>query len=393
MLIRRLRLRHFRTYLSLDLPLSAGVTLLHGPNGAGKTNILEAIFCLATTKSFRTRTDRELIGWEENEEGVPRYARLEADVEAANGPMRIDMAVAETAPRPSGEAVARKQFKLNGRPVRAGDVVGTLKAVLFSPDDVAIVTGSPSARRRFMDLTLCQVDHRYLRFLQEYGRVLAQRNALLQRLRGRPEPATVLEFWDEKLVLVGAEIIAARKNMLGILGAFAREAYTDLAGVDEDLTIVYRPSLPEVAAAPDVETPAIFRRHLAELQSKEIYQGMTLVGPHRDDLALLVNGKDVQDFGSRGQQRSTALALRLAELRYMMNRTGEHPVLLLDEAMAELDDKRRSLLLHLVESHPQVLVTTAHLSSFPPEFQDRSTLLQVGEGSVEVQHPARARAG
>lgn len=392
MLIRRLRLRHFRTYASLDLPLSAGPTLLYGANGAGKTNILEAIFCLATTKSFRTRTDRELIGWDGNEEGVPRYARLEADVEATSGPMRIDMAIAESGPRPGADPMVRKQFKLNGRPVRAGDVVGSLKAVLFSPDDVAIVTGSPSARRRFMDLTLCQVDHRYLRLLQEYGRVLAQRNALLQRLRGRPEPATVLEFWDDKLVATGTEIIAARKAMLGILGAFAREAYADLAGVQEDLSIVYRPSLEEVAAEPDVETPAIFRRRLGQLQSKEIYQGMTLCGPHRDDLEFLVNGVNVQDFGSRGQQRTTALALRLAELHYMVNRTGETPVLLLDEATAELDDQRRALLLHLIETHPQVLVTTAHLSSFPQEFQDRATLLRVENGQIDVQHPARARA-
>ncbi|MDQ2741484.1 MAG: DNA replication and repair protein RecF, partial [Chloroflexota bacterium] len=314
------------------------------------------------------------------------------DAEANGGPIRVDVSIVEQGPRGPVESSVRKQFKLNGRAKRAADVVGAIEAVLFSPDDTALVTGSPSGRRRYMDLMLCQVDHHYLRGLQEYGRVVMQRNSLLQRLRGRPDPATLLEFWDEKLVGAGVHIMTIRRQMLRVLHDFAREAYTDLAGLGEELSVGYRPSL-EDADAPDSDLPGLFRHRLAQLQTKEIYQGMTLCGPHRDDLQLLVNGKDVQYYGSRGQQRSVALALRLAEMRYMTNRTGEQPILLLDEALAELDDDRRRLLLRLMETHPQVIVTTSNLSSYSPEFRDHATLLRVDDGKIMAQRPARARAG
>ena len=392
MLLKRLRLRHFRTYQSLDLRLAPGVTLLHGPNAAGKTNLLEALFVLGTTKSFRTRTDRELIAWEGQEEGVPRYARLEGDAEASAGPLRMEIAVTEQPSRGAAEATVRKQFKLNGKPRRAGDVVGAIKVVLFSPDDVALVTGSPSLRRRYMDLTLCQVDHRYLRLLQEFTRVLQQRNSLLQRLRGRPDPATLLEFWDDKLVAAGVEIMATRKTMLRVLNDFAREAYTDLSGLGEQLTVVYRPSLEDAAEVPDGQLADLFRRRLSQIQTKEIFQGMTLCGPHRDDLQFLVNGVDAQCYGSRGQQRSVAVSLRLSELRYMTNRSGEQPLLLLDEPMAELDEDRRRLFLRIMETHPQVLATTSNIEAFPAGFRDAATLLRVEEGQVTEEHPARARA-
>jgi DNA replication and repair protein RecF len=390
--LKRLKLRHFRTYDDLDLRLLPGVTLLHGPNAAGKTNILEAVFCLGTTKSFRTRSDRELISWDPQEEPVPRFARLDGDAEARGGPVRVEMAIAEQPARGPVEISVRKQFKLNGRSVRAGDVVGEIKVVLFSPDDVDLVTGSPSLRRRFMDLTLCQIDHRYLRLLQEYGRVVVQRNSLLQRLRGRPDPATLLEFWDEKLVATGVEIMTIRKGMLRVLNEFAREAYTDLSGLGEELRIIYQPSLEGAADAGEAHLAEMFRGRLSQLQTKEIYQGVTLVGPHRDDLQFLVNDRDAQAYGSRGQQRSVALSLRLAELRYMTNRTGEQPILLLDEAMAELDEDRRRLLLRLMETHPQVLVTTSNVDVFPQEFRDAATLLSVDPGRIQHRPPVRARA-
>jgi DNA replication and repair protein RecF len=391
LLLTRLRLRHFRTYETLDLRLAPGITILHGPNGSGKTNVLEAAYVLATTKSFRTRTDRELVSWTEQDEGVPRYARLEGDADAKGGPLRVEVTLQEQAGRAPGDIAVRKQFKLNGSSKRGGDVVGCIKAVLFSPDDVSLVTGSPSGRRRYMDLMLCQIDHHYLRLLQDYGRILVQRNSLLQRLRGRPDPATLLDFWDERLVAAGTEIMATRMAMLRVLNDFAREAYADLSS-GEELTIAYRPSLEEAVGASEVQLKALFCRRLEDLQTKEIYQGVTLCGPHRDDLQFLIEGADAGSFGSRGQQRSVALALRLAELRYMTNRSGEQPILLLDEALAELDEERRELLLHLMESHPQVLVTTANLASFPEEFQERSTRLLVSRGEIEVQEPVRARA-
>lgn len=391
-LLTRLRLGNFRTYESLDLHLSPGITILYGPNGAGKTNVLEAVFVLATTKSFRTRTDRELLCWHQQDAVMPRYARLEADADAQGGALRLDMALSEQPRRGGTDTTIRKQFKLNGVPKRASDVVGEIKAVFFSPDDVSLVTGSPSIRRRFMDLVLCQIDHRYLRLLQDYGRILIQRNSLLQRLRGRPDPTTLLEFWDEKLIGAGVEIIATRQAMVRVLDDFAREAYTDISGLHEELSVLYRPGLEAAGDTSRGQLADLFRDKMAQLQTKEIYQGMTLCGPHRDDLQFLVNGKDAQYFGSRGQQRSIALALRLSELRYMTNRTGEQPVLLLDEALAELDDDRRRLLLRLMDTHPQVLVTTATIDAFPEDFRERATLLHIRDGGIESRGPLRARA-
>jgi DNA replication and repair protein RecF len=286
----------------------------------------------------------------------------------------------------------RKQFKLNGSPKRAGDVVGAVTCVLFAPEDVSLVTGSPSLRRRYMDLMLCQIDHRYLRTLQEYSRILTQRNALLQRLRGRPEPASLLEFWNERLIAAGTDIMVTRKTMLRVLNEFAAEAYADLAGLGEELVVSYRPSLEEIVDASDATIASLFEERLSALQTKEIYQGVTLCGPHRDDLQFTIGGVDAQSFGSRGQQRSVALALRLAELHYMTNRTGEGPILLLDDALAELDDDRRRLLLRLTDEHPQVLITTSNIESFPEEFRDRATLLHVHGGDLQIRLPLRARA-
>jgi DNA replication and repair protein RecF len=185
--------------------------------------------------------------------------------------------------------------------------------------------------------------------------------------------------------------MATRKAMLRVLNDFAREAYADLSG-GEELQILYRPSLEAAGAASDQHLVELFAGRLGELQTKEIYQGMTLCGPHRDDLQFLIDGADAGSFGSRGQQRSVALALRLGELRYMTNRSGEQPVLLLDEVMSELDEDRRSMLLQLMTSQPQVLVTTATLNSFPLEFQEHSTRLLVSRGEITVQSPLRARA-
>ena len=209
---------------------------------------------------------------------------------------------------------------------------------------------------------------------------------------GRPEPASLLEFWNEKLVAAGTEIMTTRKTMLRVVNDFAREAYADLAGLGEEFSMIYRPSLEEAEQASDSHIASLFVERLEKLQTKEIYQGMTLCGPHRDDLQFTIGGMEAQSFGSRGQQRSVAIALRLSELHYMTNRTGEQPILLLDEALAELDDDRRKLLLQLMESHPQVLVTTSNIASFPADFQEKSTLVLVDEGRAEVKLPVRARA-
>jgi DNA replication and repair protein RecF len=380
-LLKRLQLQHFRNYNRLDIAFGPGVTVLHGPNAAGKTNILEAIFALATTKSFRVRSEREVIGWSQTLDEFPHpYARVQGDIETSSRAFRIEMVVAENG-RGGEEApsLVRKQFRLNGSPCRASDIVGELKAVLFSPDDVDLITGAPLLRRRYMDVTLCQVDHTYLRALQLYGRVVQQRNALLVRLAGRRDPA-LLEFWDEKLIASGRQVVEARRAMLKLLTEFATELYADLSGQNEELTIRYCPSVE--GAATEADIAAAFRAQLNRLARKESEQRITLVGPHRDDLTFLINGVSLQAYGSRGQQRMAALALRMAEARYMTNRTGERAILLLDEALSELDERRRELLLQFVRTYPQVIMTSANLAAFPEDFRQHATLFRVEGGCV-----------
>ncbi len=379
MILRRLQLQHFRNYRRLDLSLEEGVTVLYGSNGAGKTNILEAVFALATTKSFRARTDRELIDRRfEPLDGPFPFARLSGEADTARGTLSVEMIIgldgATDAP------VLRKRFRLDGTARKAVDVVGRLKAVLFSPVDVDIVTGSPSLRRRFVDLMLCQVDSSYLRLLQSYTRVVQQRNAALSRFGARM-PAQQLDFWDQRLMADGSEIIGRRLEMMEWLGPCAAEMYMRLSGGGEAFAIEYVSSLGEIEGL-NADVQNLFSQRLRALGTKGLEQRLTLVGPHRDDLSMTLDGVPLPSFGSRGQHRTAALAMRMAEAAYILHRTGERPIMLLDEALGELDDRRRDHLLDFTASHPQVLLTGTTADLFPQDFRRRGALIHVEGGAI-----------
>ncbi len=261
MILTRLQLQHFRNYAELDLPLPAGSTLFYGPNGAGKTNLLEAVFALATTKSFRARSDRELIDRDSQEDQSSyRFVRLEGEAEADESRVTVEMLVmADPQATASEKSPARKRFRLNGVPKRAADVVGQIKAVLFAPSDIEIILGSPSGRRRYLDLMLCQVDASYLRLLQSYTRIVQQRNAVLNRLAPRSHPG-LLDFWDQKLVTDGAELVRRRQEVTTRLSALVSETYERLSGGREDLTMAYSPSIGDLESATDVDQ--VFRDRL-----------------------------------------------------------------------------------------------------------------------------------
>ena len=387
----RLKLQNFRNYERLDLGLQGGNTLLYGANGAGKTNILEAIFALATTKSFRARNDREMINQRLNRAEVPfPFARLQGDALEEGRSVRVEILVAlGQGGKSENGGTARKQFRLNGVARRASDVVGQIKAVLFSPADVEIVSGSPSARRRYVDLMLCQVDRSYLRLLQSYGRVVQQRNGVLSRIPARSRES-VLEFWDEKLVIDGSEIIRRRVAMMTSLAVLVREMYGELSGGAEAMDIMYAPSVEEatrtgVSAGVNSGEDGIseaFRRKLESETRRSSDARLTSVGPHRDDLSLSIDGDSLLAFGSRGQHRTAALALRMAEARYIADQTGERPILLLDEALGELDDQRREHLLRFVRAYPQVVLTGTSADAFPAAFRRDARLLHIDSGRI-----------
>ena len=268
------------------------------------------------------------------------------------------------------DALVRKRIRINGVPRRAADVVGQVNAVLFGSPDIEIIHGSPSLRRRYMDITLSQFDRQYLRSLQRYNKVLQQRNHLLKLIGERRADADQLDFWNRELLEHGAYIIRQRRSMVDELNTFGRTIHREISA-GEGLHINYLPS-----AAGD------FAAMLDDARGQEIARGMTLVGPHRDDLEFMVDDANVGIYGSRGQQRTAALSLRLAEAKLLHSKTGEEPVILLDDVLSELDDSRRHRLLSSVTAYRQVLITTTDTDTFEPDFIAQCTLLRVSGGEI-----------
>ncbi len=328
---------------------------------------------LATTRSPRTSTERELINWQSGEVlSVPPFSRIEAEIERSDELVEISIGVQADPNRPSQ---VKKQIKVNGRPTRAMDAVGRFNAVLFSPEDVSLVTGPPSNRRRYLDLVISQVDRRYLKALSRYSRMIEQRNSLLRSLGrdGVPPNSEAasgqLSFWDQELIRLGSVLIARRASTIRKLNALAEQRFEWLAK-SSSLGVIYSPSLAgdwivqsEDSSTDDEIQGVVAREYelrLPQVRAEELRRGVTLLGPHRDDLTLEIDGHDLAAFGSRGQQRLAVVALKLAEADLMRQETGETPVLLLDDVLSELDPEHRSLLLQAIsEMGGQVILTAA----------------------------------
>ncbi len=385
-LLERLTLDHYRNYTRLETRFKEGVVVLQGANAQGKTNLLEAIYLLATTKSSRARSDADLITWGAPDPFSPTpFARVTAHVRRASGPIDLEILVVQDGESPrNGDATgqtARKRFKVNGVPRRAGEVLGQVNAVLFAPTDVDIVAGSPSLRRRYLDVILCQVHPSYYRALQSYNKVLLQRNSLLRQVRDRQQPPDTLLYWDEKLVEYGSHLAAQRAAAVAHLAASAAEMHERVSGGRERLSMGYVSSAP-LAGDAEGGLRGAFAAELAAQRARELAAGMSLVGPHRDDLSFAIGGVDMTLFGSRGQQRSVALAIKLAELAYIRREAGEWPILLLDDATSELDTVRRAAVLELAREHPQVFMTTAEPRHVAADFDAAPQVWRVENGAL-----------
>ena len=394
----RLELEEFRAYRRLELELDPRGLRLHGPNASGKSTLLEGASMLATTRSPRTSSDRETIAWRSGEEyGVPPYARLRGSVSRRDGGAIVELALEVD---PARDGAVRKQIRLGGRQVRAADAVGTLKAVLFSAEDVDLVAGPPAGRRRYLDLAISQLDGRYIRALTRYNKILAERNSLLKAFaRDRVQPdapavAAQLAFWDEELVAFGAQVVAYRTVVLRRLNALARTRFAWLAA-GSSLELCYRSSLDltEVVLSGEgaLETvqAQIVREYEGALIARrrdEIRRGATLLGPHRDDFAMAIDGIDLATFGSRGQQRLAVVALKLAETDLMAEDAGEPPVLLLDDVLSELDSERRQMLIEAIaRPDRQVIITATDVSLLQQAALRELPLARVDDGSIQFE--------
>ena len=395
-----LSLTNFRNYRHLELSLPGGALLFVGENAQGKSNLLEALYLLATTRSVRATTDGELIHQGAGE-GEPPVARLAASVERRSGPVELEIAiVGQTRGVPGAPAggqgspgrgpAALKRLRVNGVVRRASDVVGQLAAVLFTSQDIDLVGGPPVLRRRFLDITLSQIDRDYLRALQRYQRTMTQRNALLRRLQEGAAHPDELAFWDGEQAKEGGRIVAERARAVLELAALAAEAHRALTEGQEELTLAYKPQLgsdwdgARAASAGVDELSAAFLEALAANRRRDVAAGVSLLGPHRDDLLFVLDGQPAAAFASRGQQRTAALALRLAEARFLLARSGEHPVLLLDDVLSELDEKRRRCVQGVAGDFDQVLITSTEADSFDRQYRSRAAVYCVRDGRIEA---------
>ena len=383
MRLARLALEQFRSYESAELHLDPGLTIVAGPNGAGKTNLLEAVFVGVTGRSPRTVADHELV-----RHGAP-FGRVRLDLaDPAGGEgARVETVVPGIEP-PAG---LRKRVSVNGLARRSGSLGETVRAVLFRPEEMLLLVGSPSERRRFLDAILAQRDRRTARDLVELARVLAQRNALLRAIRREEATADGLAFWDDQLAVIGARVTASRLALVRELGARIGPLHDAVAPPDElgdAVRLGYADSLkdawPERDAGEDGSTlePA-FRRRLAAVRQKELWNGVSLVGPQRDDLVVELGGRDVAAHASRGQQRTIILALKLAETD-LLGTDGPRPIVLLDDRFSELDPERSARALDLLAERGQVLVTMADPSAIPVARRARVPIWQVGDGRLSL---------
>ena len=405
MRIRYLSLTNFRNYARLELALPGRPLLLYGANAQGKTSLLEAIYFLATGSSPLTPLDRQLIKWDAEAEGLP-YARVWAEVVRQTHVQEVEIVV-EKRTLANGTDRLQKTIRVDRARKRRTDLAGRLNVVLFTPQDVELVSGPPAGRRRYLDDTLCQVDGAYCTALERYGEALHQRNATLRHLRDEGGDSTQLAPFEEVLACQGVIVAHGRRELVAALSQRADRIHQQLTGGAEWLRLEYHPNFDpaappalkyqmELGLQPYAGPPAgigaeelveAFRQALLARRADEVERGMTLIGPHRDEIAFIAGNPaqgtheiDLGTYGSRGQQRTAVLALKLAQLEWMRERTNETPVLLLDEVLAELDTARRRYLLERVDSVEQALLTATDPDMFSARFREQAALWEIRGG-------------
>jgi DNA replication and repair protein RecF len=397
--IRNLSLRQFRTYEHLELELPPAPVLVLGANAQGKTSLLEAIAYLSLGASPLTSVDQHVIAWEAIEAHMP-FAHIQATIVRKDRTESLEIAL-ERKRIANGTYRIQKRYHIDQKTVKRSELAGHLNIVLFLPEDLALVTGSPSERRRYIDNLLSQVYPTYVEVLATYQQAVSRRNALLRHLRERGGDPLQLKPLEERIVRSGVTVSLYRRQVMQELNLQIKPLHQELTGGKAWLQLRYEPNfemmtptapesdsglIPELPASdepPDIER--LYegcRQALARQRQREIQRGMTMIGPHRDEIRFISNDRDLRTFGSRGQQRTAVLALHLAELRWLKAVTGESPVLLLDEVLAELDRSRRGYLLALLKDVEQTILATTDAEMFPDSFRKAVTTFTVSAGAL-----------
>jgi DNA replication and repair protein RecF len=358
MIIKSLELENFRNYETLSIDFDSGTNILFGDNAQGKTNILEAIFLSATTKSHKGSKDRDIIRFDAEEAHIRTYV-VKDGLEN-----RVDMHLRKN--RSKGIAINGQKIK------KAADLLGLLNVVFFSPEDLSIIKNGPAERRRFVDMELCQLDSFYLCNLNNYNKVVNQRNKLLKELYLNPGLRDTLSVWDSQLVSYGNKIIERRDAFVSQLNEIIYEIHQKLSGGKEALKIVYEPDI----------VPDDFEAKLASCQERDIRTKQTSIGPHRDDFSFMVGSVDIRKFGSQGQQRTAALSLKLSEIELVKKVTKDIPLLLLDDVLSELDSSRQNYLLNSI-GDIQTIITCTGLEEFVNNRFEINKVFEVSDAVVK----------
>ncbi len=388
--VSRLVLTNFRNFAGLDLYLPPGVVVFYGSNAQGKTTLLEAVYLLAIARSFRAENEREVVNFVAAASG--EQALVGGILDKAGDRVSVYVGYAcsptsSTTVEPVGATgglgySVRKEIRVNRVRRTAADLVGTVGAVLFNAEDIDLVQGAPAGRRRYLDILISQGNPLYLKALQRYTQVVRQRNRLLRLLREGRAANDELEFWDEQLVKEGVWLSSQRTQAIRLLAELCAEHHSNLSSPDEKLDLQSLPSVPGTGDLEDTE--ARFRGALAALRGRELATGSTAVGPHRDDFKLLIDGVDMGTFASRGQARTLALTLRLAEASYLSQVRQDEPIVLLDDVLSEMDEERRTRVLEKVRGYGQSLITTTDLEPVQHFFGNEAAYFKVEGGTVAL---------
>lgn len=357
MIIKWLELADYRNYRTLSIQFDKGVNILYGDNAQGKTNILEAVYLAATTKSHRGSKDREIIHFDQEEAHIRTY------VEKDGVESRVDMHLRRTGSK--GIAIDGQKIK------RAADLLGLCNVVFFSPEDLGIIKNGPAERRRFVDMELCQLDKTYLHDLNNYNKIINQRNRLLKDMYLSPGLMETLSVWDIQLVNYGSRVIARRRRFVEELNQIIAGIHRELSGGKEELQIQYEPDTDEEH----------FESRMKQNRERDIRQKTTSVGPHRDDFVFLIDGMDARKYASQGQQRTAALSLKLSEIELVKKMTKDSPVLLLDDVLSELDSSRQQLLCNHI-GNIQTIITCTGLEEFVNNRFQINRIFHVQEGNA-----------
>ncbi len=368
MYIEELSLVNYRNYDELTIEFDHKVNVILGENAQGKTNLMEAIYVMAFTKSHRTPRDKELIQWD------AEYGKIKGRVFKKNRSIPLKVIFSAKGKKAKFNHIEQR---------RLSDYIGSLNVVMFAPEDLNLVKGIPQERRRFIDMEIGQIEPVYIYHLNQYQKILRQRNALLKDLQRRKTgDPTMLEVYTEQLVEHGAAVLYRRFRFLEKLREWAQPIHRQISRDQENLQVEYSSKV-DVSESMDMEKiKDTYLHEFNRRKQNEIERGTTLIGPHRDDLIFYVNDRNVQHFGSQGQQRTTALSLKLAEIELIYRAVGDYPVLLLDDVLSELDDYRQSHLLNAIQGKVQTFVTTTTIDGIAHETIREAEIFTVHEGKI-----------